>query len=140
MGEKFLLSHVAISVSSLNNSIDFYKDTFGFKCVKKFYIESLNAKACFLKIDNSILELFEFGNQEPLPDYRKTLINDLRTIGTKHFALKVDNVEEIYYLLQKKNVEFATDIRVGGSGLRYFFIKDPDGILLEIIENEKAIE
>ncbi len=31
-------------------------------------------------------------------------------------------------------VRLATDIRSFDNGLRYFFLKDPDGILVEIIE------
>jgi len=138
MSSEFLLDHTAISVSSLKESINFYERIFGFKCIKKFYIETLNANACFLKINKFILEVFEFINYNPLPNYRKTLIDDLKTIGVKHFAFKVDNIEKIYYSLKEKKVDFATDIRLGGSGLRYFFIKDPDGILVEIIENEEA--
>lgn len=140
MSSEFLLDHAAISVSSLKESINFYERIFGFKCIKKFYIETLNANACFLKINIFSLELFEFMDHNPLPNYRKTVIEDLKTIGVKHFAFKVNDIEKTYYSLKDKKVDFATDICLGGSGLRYFFIKDPDGILVEIIENEEAIK
>ncbi len=132
--------HVAISVSDLNKSIEFYEHTFGFKCVKYFDIETANAKACFLRKGKLILELFKLDDFEPLPEYRKTVKNDFLKIGVKHFAFSTNNIDEIYDYLKGMSVEFATKIRVGGSGLRYFFIKDPDGILVEIIEKNSFIE
>jgi len=129
-------AHVAISVSDLDKSIKFYEDMFDLKCKKRFRIPSLNAEACFLNRENFTLELFEFPNAEPLPDYRKTLVSDLRTIGVKHFALKVNDIEATFMALKEKEIELATQITLGGSGLRYFFVKDPDGILIEVIEND----
>jgi glyoxylase I family protein len=131
----FGFAHVAMSVSDLDRSVKFYSDFFDLKCQKRFRIPALNAEACFLKGGNMTLEVFTFPNAEPLPSYRKTLISDLRTIGVKHFALNVDDIEATFKALKDKRVEIATQVTLGGSGLRYFFIKDPDGILVEVIEN-----
>jgi catechol 2,3-dioxygenase-like lactoylglutathione lyase family enzyme len=55
-------------------------------------------------------------------------------LGVKHFCLGVTDIEEIYSTLKKSNFEFATDIRTFENGARDFFIKDPDGILVEVME------
>lgn len=85
--------------------------------------------------DRLVIELFSVKDFNPLPEYRKDLLFDLKTLGVKHFAFKTENIEEIYICFKNsKTVELATELRKGGSGLRYFFVKDPDGILIEIIE------
>lgn len=136
--EQLQLGHVAMSVSDLDKSIDFYKRVFGFECIKRFYIEALKAEACFLKKGDSTLELFNFKDFKPLPDYRKSLVTELKTLGVKHFAFKIKNIEEVYRYFKDTGIEFATEMRMGGSGLRYFFMKDPDNILIEVIEDEET--
>lgn len=80
------------------------------------------------------LELFEFRKHKPLPSYRRELDHDLRTLGVKHFSLEVDRIRPVYNRFVKAGVAMATPLREFDSGARYFFIKDPDGILIEIME------
>lgn len=133
------LWHIAISVSNIDKSIYFYKKVFGFNCTKRFYIESLGAEACFLENGNFVIEVFNFMDFKPLPDFKKSLLTDLKVLGVKHFAFKVKNIQKTYEYIKNLKVEIATNITVGGSGLRYFFIKDPDGILIELIEKKGKI-
>jgi glyoxylase I family protein len=102
--------------------------------VQCFQIKASGIKICILKKDRVALELFEFKNHKTLPKYRKDLTSDLKTLGTKHFALAIDDISRIYNKLKKSGVKLATDIRLFENGLKYFFIKDPDGILIEAIE------
>ncbi len=79
-----------------------------------------------------VLEFFAYGGTQPLPDYRRTLSSDLRTIGTKHAAFAVTDIVGFHERLAAAGVTLATDLRVFGGGQRYFCVADPDGILLEI--------
>ncbi len=128
------LAHIALSVSDIDRSCVFYKKHFGFKCTQCFQIKSSGLKICILKKDNVALELFEFKNYKALPEYRKNLDSDLKTLGTKHFAIAVDDISRTYKKLKQSKVKFATDICIFENGLEYFFIKDPDGILVEVME------
>ena len=128
------IAHIAVSVSNIDRSSAFYHKHFGFRCIEKFELVSLGLRICTLKKDAVSLELFEFQKRRNLPKYRKQLDSDLKTVGVKHFAFSVKNIMTKYNNLKKAKVAFATRIRVFENGLRYFFIKDPDGILIELME------
>lgn len=55
--------------------------------------------------------------------------------GTKHFALGVENIEKAKEFVMENNICSSINVKVGRLGKPYFFIRDPDGILVEIIEN-----
>jgi len=129
------LGHVALSVADLNRSAAFYQKHFGLKCREKYRIGSLGLSIAILKKDNITLELFKFKGYKPLPIYRRTLDSDLRTLGAKHFSFTVADIEKFYRKFKRARVKFATPIRIFENGRKYFFIQDPDGILVEIMES-----
>jgi catechol 2,3-dioxygenase-like lactoylglutathione lyase family enzyme len=128
------LGHIALSVSKLDKSIAFYRKHFGLKCAEKYLHKETGLTIAVLKKGDVGLELFEFKKYKPLPEYRKDLDTDLRTIGVKHFSLEIGNIARLYKKLKRAKVSFATDMRVFDNGRRYFFIKDPDGNLVEMME------
>lgn len=89
-----------------------------------------------LKLNNMVLEIFCYKDFEKMPEHSKDLSLDLKTIGTKHFALCVDSIEEGKKFVIENNITDNVDIKTGRLGKNYFFIKDPDGILVEIIEKD----
>jgi len=128
------LSHIAISVSNINKSIAFYRKNFGLECAEKYVHKEIGLTIAVLKKGDVALELFEFKRHKSLPVYRKSLDSDLRTLGVKHFSFEVADIEGTLERLKKSKVQIATDIRTFDNGVRYFFFKDPDGILVEIME------
>jgi len=131
------IAHIALSVSDIDKSISFYCKNFALKCTEKFHIESVGLKIAIIKNNKVSLELFEFKKYRVLPKYRKSLDSDLRTIGTKHVAFGLKDIRGAYNRLKRAKVKFATGIRVFENGSKYFFIKDHDGILIEIMEENK---
>lgn len=89
-----------------------------------------------LKLNNIVLEMFCYKEYENLPETAKTTATDLPVLGTKHFALGVENIEQAKEFVIKNEIANDIEIKVGRLGKPYFFIKDPDGILVEIIEND----
>ena len=130
----FTLDHVAISVSNLDRSIDFYTKMFGFKCEKIIESSTGNYKVALLQKAGFTIEMFEYSNALPLPDERRTPSKDLQTIGVKHFAIRVNDIFDAADFLKKNGVEFISEPAVGVRGWRRFFVKDPDGIPLELSE------
>ena len=129
--------HVAISVANLQRSVSFYRRVFGLVCKEKYGHPALGMVIALLKKGDIALELFEFKKRVPLPRYRKKLKSDLHTLGVKHFSIEVDAIERFYKKLKKSRVGIEIPLSVFDSGARYFFIKDPDGILVEVMEVQK---
>ncbi len=128
------LGHIAISVSSLTRSIAFYSKYFGVKVIARYKFKDKGMQIVIVKNNDLTLELFKISNSKPLPQYRRKLDTDLKTLGVKHFSLETNNIAVLYNKFRKARVEIAVDLRAFADGRKYFFIKDPDGILIEIME------
>lgn len=58
----------------------------------------------------------------------------------KHLGLSVDSIDEAKSDLESKGLKILhEEINEERSGINYFFVKDPDGILIEIAEDNRGI-
>lgn len=130
----FNISHFCITVSDIERSLNFYK-RLGFEVDLEYLSEDNNEKIYMLKMKNgnTMLELVRFSDCEAeTPKY------DLKKVGVKHFALITDSIEDAKKLFVEQ-LGIKEEIKIEQSVLerKYFFVKDPDGIVLEIVENTK---
>ena len=127
------LQHVGITCSDIKKSEKFYAENFGLEKVREmdvpaemikkiFGIES-SAKIIYLKAQDSIVELFDFLEARDIK-------SSLGSIS--HIALSVGNRKEIYENLKSKGAE--TILIDKGDGKYTYFVKDPDGVLIELKE------
>lgn len=134
----FKLHHIAISVKDCKVSEEFYA-IFDFKKVHTWVAEDNSLQIVHLKNkEDSILELFCYASFQAIPDYTKSNETNLPVVGVKHFALQVDSIEETKAMLEKKGINPQKDIQMGRTGIQYFFIIDPDGILIEIVQDDRT--
>lgn len=133
----FKIHHIAISVSDLNKSIEFY-GIFGFKKLAQWDAPDGSMKVVHLKLGDCMLELFNFKNHHPAPISSLAIETDLPTLGVKHFGLQVKSIEEIKNFLQKNGISGDVTIKKGHLVAEYFFVKDPDGILIEIVQDDRT--
>jgi len=120
--------HVALSVKNLEDSIVFYKEHFGFVEVKRFVRPDLGGHAVFLGLGPAHLELWQFDRQKRNQDDS----SDLNTLGYKHIALQVPDLESIYTQLKAKGLEITEPKQ--GAVAKHCFVKDPDGLPVELLE------
>lgn len=130
----FNFNHVTISVDNLEETLNFYK-LFGFEKHKEYHDE--NVDIVMLKLGNMILEIFHYIKNNELPEHSKDLGIDLKTIGNKHFGIGVKDINEAKKFIEENKLnDSEITITKGRLGKPYFFIKDPNGILMEIIEED----
>lgn len=123
------IHHIAVSVKNLNKSVNFYKNIFGFSVAKKFERKDLKGKAAFIKLKNIILELWQFERKI----INKNSLNNLSVIGLKHIAFGVADIAKEYKRIKLKGVKISKP-EPGASGAKYCFLRDPNGIPIELYE------
>ena len=55
--------------------------------------------------------------------------------GLDHFGLKVENLEEAVADLKSKGAEFSMELRTTPSGLKIAFVRGPEDIRIEVVQN-----
>lgn len=128
--------HVGISVSDLSVSVPWYEAVLGFRRVRSSWAEPLRAQVCFLERDGFELELFQYERPRPLPPERRHPDTDLQTIGTKHLAFRVENLAVLLAELERLGADIAH--RTAVDGKQVCFLRDPDGVLIELIQPADA--
>ncbi len=125
---KYVMDHTAITVSDLDRSVEWYSARFGFREEARFDRPDLRKRGAMLRLGSYGLELFQPYEPQPLPEHAADFHRDLGVVGVKHFSLRVHDLEAARVHLQDENL---SDI-VNGKTTRYFTLKDPDGISIEI--------
>ncbi len=135
------LQHVSASVSDLGRSIEFYSDLLGLNYLGTqwmlpdqvyaiFNLQGTKVRYGWFKVGRSgILELLEFDPQSSAPNH---LIPNRP--GQLHFALQVRNLDEMYKELLEAGVEGLVLPRMMQGGSKVAYIKDPDGLVIKLID------
>jgi len=139
-------SHVGITVSSFERAVQFYWDVFGCPLVgvadtppervRSFFGVEGDAPSCkigWIRVPGgAVLEIFEFN--PPLPPERITW----NRVGLTHFCLDVRNTRAWYDYLVAKGVEIVCEPQASPRGHSFFFVKDFDGNLIELVDLGKV--
>jgi catechol 2,3-dioxygenase-like lactoylglutathione lyase family enzyme len=124
-------SHIAISVADMAASIKWYGSVLGFTIKHSGVIPlpgGKQFKAAWLNAPNFCLEIFEFPGAATIPPDRFDPSTDLKTLGNKYLTLSVNNFEKTVTELKKLGVDVIARSEQG------IFIRDRDGILIELIQ------
>ena len=132
-----VLHHIALSVRSATASIQFYKRLDFAEAVVWHAPDGTLSIHQLMNSSGVILELFAYAHNAHQPQAQLAIGNDLETIGVKHIGLSVDNLDEFHAAALSWSE--PTDIVMGRTGLRYCFIKDPDGNWVEIVEDKRNL-
>ncbi len=130
--------HICLSVEKIEETLTFYS-ALGFKELLHWHDEQ-SLHIYHLILDGFILELFHFVNHETLKSSPDDALTDLPVVGIKHFAFRVDCIETAKQKIIE--LQLADDITItqGRTGITYFFIKDPNGIFVEIVQDDRDFD
>ena len=146
------IDHINIVVSNLERSVTFYTQLLGMKETKRAHLQGdwiesvvglkdVSADVVYIQPveEGPRIELIQYMSPrgEVLPS--TSLPN---TIGIRHIAFQVENMEEVTERLTSAGIEFigkpitvptsAVKHKAGRKSLCYF--RDPDGVILELAE------
>lgn len=77
------------------------------------------------------LELAKFHTPSDESNAERPLAN---TLGIRHVAFVVDDIEAIVAKLKKKGVEFFSEIQTYQNSYKLCYLRGPEGIILELAE------
>tara|TARA_R100001377_G_scaffold63776_1_gene39373 strand:+ start:332 stop:766 length:435 start_codon:yes stop_codon:yes gene_type:complete len=140
------IRHVGITVNDLDKSIFFYQDLLGFKIEKRMnesgdFIDNIsdlkNVSVTTVKLsppegtsESVMIELLKYHSHKT--DIERI---DINNGGITHFALTVNDIEELYTRLTNANVEFSCKPQLSADGGAIVtFCRDFENNLIEIVE------
>ncbi len=119
--------HIAIYTSDYEKTKHFYVDLLGFEIIRENYRKEREEHKLDLKLGQSELEIFIGPNHPKRPSYPEAY-------GLRHFAFKVENIEQVVKELHRKGIE-TEPIRIDAyTGEKMTFFFDPDQLPLELHE------
>ena len=135
-------SHVGITVSNFKAAVKFYWDIF--RCplvgvadqpsdrVREFFGIDADAPTCkvgWIRVPGGgVLEIFEFDPQKLSVDV------PWNRVGLTHISFNVRNTKKWYDYLVTKGVECVSKPERSPRGHMFFFAKDMDGNLIELMD------
>jgi glyoxylase I family protein len=138
------VSHVGICVSDWKRSLRFYHDVLGFRYVRELelsgepgstllQLEDVDFRAITLEREGLRIELLHYERPGHVCGQIPRPMNQL---GLTHLALRVDDLDALVKELEEARVDVReeTSIEVPKANAKAVFITDPDGTLIELVQ------
>ncbi len=122
--------HTMIRVLDLDKSMDFYKRAFGLDLAQRFDFDDFTL--AYLRNDESEFEIeltWNHGQEEPYT----------HGSGYGHVAVSVDDCESEHDRLVAEGLDPNPVKQMAHDGqklARFFFVEDPDGYKIEVVERQ----
>lgn len=129
------VDHIGIAVKDLEETLKFYEETLGIKCVSKEEVKDQKVKVAFLPIGDTEVELLESTEKDgPIAKYI-----DKKGEGIQHIAYRVDNIENAIKECKEKGIRMIDEEpRYGAGGAKIAFLhpKSTFGVLIELCQRD----
>ena len=127
------VDHIGIAVKNLEETLKFYEEVLGIKCVADEVVEEQKVKTAFLPLGDTEIELLESTSEDgPIAKFIEK-----KGEGIQHIAYRVDDIEKALEELKEKGIRLIDEKpRRGAGGAKIAFLhpKSTLGVLIEICE------
>lgn len=140
------IDHVGVIVNDLTAAKEFFLD-FGLEVKGEWEMEGdLMGYAVGLKDvkvacvglgmpdGQTWIELIKFNTPSDEKDIQQTFAN---TLGIRHIAFTVEDIEAVVAKLKKKGTEIFSEIQQYEESYKLCYVRGPEGIILELAEEIK---
>ena len=124
------IHHTAIIASDYQAARTFYVEKLGLPVLSERFRPERGDWKIDLQAGNSRIELFVIPTAPPRPNYPEAL-------GLRHLAFRVTDLDAAVRELEGKGISCEPIRTDPVTGCRFTFFKDPDGLPLELYEQEK---
>jgi lactoylglutathione lyase/methylmalonyl-CoA/ethylmalonyl-CoA epimerase len=126
------INHVGVVVRNIEEALDLYTNTLGFKSAKILVEKEAGFKTVMVSLGEVTLELTE--PTDPQGGIQKFL--DSRGEGIHHISLEVDDLKKEINSLESKGIRFINrePVTVEGDCVSFVHPKSMRGVLIELIE------
>lgn len=121
------IGHVAIKVTDLDRSLDYYVNKLEFPEMLRLHHDDGKVWLCYLRItDEQYLEVFPGAENDRAPGWNAN--------GMNHMCWTIDDLDATVGRIKAKGIELLSEIKKGADGNRQAWLEDPDGNRIELME------
>jgi len=132
------IEHIGIMTNDLQKSVEFYTDVLGFSISAKIEMEEVGLSAIFIEKNGSKIELMGYRGAIPKRSEGVEIIMGGSSIPLNdHITFTVDDLGATVSELKGKGIEFGLEPMQVEGGIKIAFFKDPNGVLIELMEHPK---
>ncbi len=119
--------HVAIKVTDLNRSLDFWEKRLGFPEMLRLKHDDGSTWLVYLRITEQVyLEIFPGAENDRAPGWNAN--------GVNHLCLTIEDLDGTTQRIEAAGIKLTSPIQMGLDGNRQAWIEDPDGNRIELME------
>jgi len=124
------VGHVAIKVTDLDRSLDYYVNKLGFAEMLRLNKDDGSVWLVYLRItDTQYLEVFPGAENDRAPGWNAN--------GLNHMCLTVDDIDEVLTQVEAAGLTLLLPLKTAIDGNRQAWLEDPDGNRIELMEMAK---
>ena len=131
------VNHVALVVNDMDETLDFYRKTFGVGSAETEEVPDQGVRAAVVRIGGTLLELIE--PTDPTSGVARYI--ERRGEGMHHICFEVDDIEDTLSRLDAADVQLVDKVPRKGlvGNIAFLHPRSTRGVLIELVDADGAM-